>query len=155
MKLSSRNLSDLYNVSLHEAYLLLFTDTLTSNIVISLHDELMLHTMLMFGNYNSLTILLTVWAAFTCSTGINYFFGRSLLNIFYYTKDQQKLLIHKAFVKFYQKYKFILLILSAIPILGRFILLSAGFTKINLLKVLGISAIAKLCYYTYIIYFNL
>lgn len=138
-----------------EAYFLLFTDTLTSNIVISIHDELMLHTMLMFGSYNSLVILLTVSAAFMFSTCINYFFGRILLNIFYYTKDQKKLLRHKSFVKFYQKYSFILLILSAIPILGKFILLSGGFTKINLLKVLGISTIAKLCYYMYIIYFNL
>lgn len=136
-----------------EVYLLLLTDTLTSNIIISVHEELILYTMLMFGSYNKLLILVIVVIASMFATSVNYFFGRILLNIFYYTKDQQKLVRHQLFVQFFQKYSHILLIFTVVHMWGKFILLVAGFTKINFSKVLGITTLAKICYYMYIIYF--
>ena len=134
-----------------EAYSLLFTDSLVSNLVISINRELIIDSMKIFGTYNNLLICIVATIASIIANSINYFFGRILLNIFYFPENEQAVYALKQLVHLYLKYSVIILSLVIVPFWGRFIPLSAGFIKMNFIKVLTISALMKLCYYIYIL----
>ncbi|MCC8398220.1 MAG: DedA family protein [Rickettsia endosymbiont of Labidopullus appendiculatus] len=135
-----------------EAYSLLFTDSLVGNLVISLDSELIVHSMKMFGVYNNLIILIVATIASLVATSINYFFGIMLLRIFYLAKNAQIHTNQQLLSQFFFKYNIFILWFMLIPLWGKFIPLIAGFTKTNFIRVLAISAVIKLCYYTYSIY---
>lgn len=138
-----------------EIYSLLFVDSLVANLAIGFQRELIFHSMKMFGVYNPLIMLLVAVCASMVATTVNYIFGRILLNIFYFSKDEQKLLRHKDIAKFCLKYDVILLSLIIFPFWGSFISLFAGFFRINFLKLLSVGCIVKACYYIMILYTSL
>ncbi|WP_250311910.1 YqaA family protein [Rickettsia endosymbiont of Oedothorax gibbosus] len=135
-----------------EAYSLLFTDSLVGNLVISLDSELIVHSMKMFGVYNNLIIVVVATIASLVATSINYFFGIMLWRIFYFYKNTQIHTNQQLLSQFFFKYNILILWLIFIPLWGKFIPLIAGFTKINFIRVLAISGVIKLCYYSYSIY---
>ncbi len=135
-----------------EAYSLLFTDSLVGNLVISLDSELIVHSMKMFGVYNNLIIVVVATIASLVATSINYFFGIMLLRIFYFSKNAQIHINQQLLSQFFLKYNIFIFWLMLMPLWGRFIPLIAGFTKINFIRVLAISGVIKLCYYSYSIY---
>lgn len=131
-----------------EVYSLLFTDSLVSNLVISLDNELMVHTMKVLGNHNKVPIILTSTAASIFANCINYFLGRVLFNFFYLVKNNVGNRVYDAYSQFIARYYVFALMLSIVPFWGKFIILLTGFTKVNFLRVIGISGLMKLCYYT-------
>ncbi|WP_425362244.1 YqaA family protein [Candidatus Tisiphia endosymbiont of Mystacides longicornis] len=135
-----------------EAYSLLFTDSLVGNLVISLDSELIVYSMKMFGVYNNLIILIVATIASLVATSINYFFGIMLLRVFYLAKNAQIYNNQQLLSQFFFKYNIFILWFMLIPSWGNFIPLIAGFTKTNFIRVLAISGVIKLCYYTYSIY---
>ena len=131
-----------------EVYTLLFTDSLVSNLVISLDRELIFHTMKVFGDHNKVAIVLTSTTASIFANCINYFLGRVLFNFFYLTKNNVGNRVYDAYSQFIARYYVFVLMLSIIPFWGKFIILLTGFTKVNFFRVIGISGLMKLCYYT-------
>ena len=131
-----------------EVYTLLFTDSLVSNLVISLDRELIFHTMKVFGDHNKVAIVLTSTTASIFANCINYFLGRVLFNFFYLTKNNVGNRVYVAYSQFIARYYVFVLMLSIIPFWGKFIILLTGFTKVNFFRVIGISGLMKLCYYT-------
>ena len=131
-----------------EVYTLLFTDSLVSNLVISLDKELIFHTMKVFGDHNKVAIVLTSTTASIFANCINYFLGRVLFNFFYLTKNNMGNRVYDAYSQFIARYHVFVLMLSIIPFWGKFIILLTGFTKVNFFRVIGISGLMKLCYYT-------
>lgn len=135
-----------------EAYSLLFVDSLVSNLVIGFQNELIFHSMKMFGGYNSLIMLLVAVCASLSGHTVNYIFGRIVLNIFYASRNEQNILRHKNLTKLYYKYEIFILFLTAFPFWGCFISLFSGFFKTNFLKFLSICSLAKICYYALTLY---
>ncbi|WP_341787777.1 YqaA family protein [Rickettsia endosymbiont of Cantharis rufa] len=130
-----------------EAYSLLFVDSFVSNLVISFQNELIFHSMKMFGGYNSLIMLLVATCASLSGNTVNYIFGRVVLNIFYTSKNEQNILRLKNLTKLYYKYELFILFLMAFPFWGCFISLFSGFFKTKFLKFLSVGCLAKVCYY--------
>ncbi|MGL4226942.1 MAG: YqaA family protein [Rickettsia sp.] len=130
-----------------EAYSLLFVDSFVSNLVISFQNELIFHSMKMFGGYNSLIMLLVSTCAALSGNTVNYIFGRVVLNIFYTSKNEQNILRHKNLTKLYYKYELFILFLMVFPFWGCFISVFSGFFKTKCLKFLGVGCLAKVCYY--------
>lgn len=132
-----------------EVYTLLFTDSLVSNLAISIDNELIVHTMKVLGDYNKAAVVLTSTAASIFANCINYFLGRVLFNFFYLAKNNVgNRVYYDAYSRFIARYHVFALALSIIPFWGKFIILLTGFTKVNFFRVIGISGLMKLCYYT-------
>ncbi|WP_253307465.1 MULTISPECIES: DedA family protein [unclassified Rickettsia] len=138
-----------------ETYSLLFVDSFVANLAIGFQRELIFHSMKMFGIYNPLMMLLVAVCACLAAITVNYIFGRILLNIFYFSKDEKNILRHKKFAQFCLKYDVILLSLIIFPFWGSFISLFAGFFRINFLKLLSVGCIVKACYYGIVLYTSL
>ena len=60
-----------------EAYSLLFVDSFVSNLVIGFQNELIFHSMKMFGGYNSLIMLLVAICASLSGNVVNYIFWKN------------------------------------------------------------------------------
>ncbi|AFC74805.1 putative membrane protein [Rickettsia parkeri str. Tate's Hell] len=135
-----------------KAYSLLFVDSFVSNLVIGFQNELIFHSMKMFGGYNSLIMLLVAICASLSGNAINYLFGKIVLNIFYASKNTQNILRHKNLTKLYYKYEIFIIFLMAFAFWGSFISLFSGFFKTKFLKFLGIGCLAKACYYALELY---
>ena len=138
-----------------EAYSLLFADSFVSNLVIGFQNELIFHSMKMFGGYNSLIMLLVATCASLSGNAVNYIFGRIVLNIFYASKNEQNILRHKNLAKLYYTYEIFILFLMAFAFWGSFISLFSGFFKTKFLKFLSICSLAKICYYVLTLYYIL
>lgn len=136
-----------------EIYSLLFTDTLVSNLVFSTNEEIILNSMKGFGKYNNLKMLASAEVSAILAINLNYLFGRILYNIFAFSKDSIFHLRYKNFITLISRYSLIFLLLGGLPFWGKFIVLLAGFCRLNLFKVLLICSFAKLCYYVYLLLF--
>jgi len=135
-----------------EAYTLLFTDSLVSNLVISLDSELIAYTMRMLDDYNKAAVVFTATIASIFANCINYFLGRVLFNFFYLAnKNPGNRTHYETYSRFIIRYHVLVLSLSIVPFWGKFIILLAGFTKVNFFRVIGISGLMKLCYYAIIL----
>ncbi len=124
-----------------EAYALLFTDSFFSNLVFSISDELVLYTMRYFGNYDNAAILAVVIAANILAICANYLLGIVLGNILSKPASTLK------FIESLSKYNIIFLPLVVIPFCGKFIPVMAGLFRINFVKTLVVTTLAKACYY--------
>ncbi|WP_347938757.1 YqaA family protein [Rickettsia oklahomensis] len=136
-----------------EAYSLLFIDSFVSNLVICFQNELIFHSMEMFGSYNSLIMLLVATSASLSSNAVNYIFGIIVLNIFYASKNEKNILRYKNLATLYYTYEIFILCLMVFPFWGSLISLSSGFLKTKFLKFLSICSVAKICYYALTLYY--
>lgn len=139
-------------MDLLEAYMLLFTDTLFSNLAFNMATEIAIESMKIFGLYNNYLILLIASSAFAISTCINYALGKICYNILSPLRSEQAgerdININKVRQN---KYASLLLILSPLPLFGNLILLFAGFCKIRIFPVMVIGTSAKFIYYYWLI----
>ena len=135
-------------MDLLEIYTLLFTDTLVSNFAFNFSTELAFHSMKTFGLYNPYLVILVASVAFMASACINYAFGILCHNILMPfksdTKEQSKINPDKIRN---HKYLIVILMLSALPFFGKFIMLFAGFCKVRPLLAISVGSGARLlCY---------
>ncbi len=135
-----------------EAYILLFTDILVSNLVITMDRELIVHTMKILGNYSKVVAVLTATVGAILANVINYFFGRIVFNFFYRNnKNASNRQHYETYSSFIIRYSVFVLTLSIVPFWGKFIILLAGFTKVSFFRVISISGLLKICYYMFIL----
>lgn len=132
-----------------EIYTLLFTDTLVSNFAFNFSTELAFYSMKTFGLYNLYLVILVTSFAFMVSACINYGFGILCYNILMPfkpdAKEQSKINPDKIRN---HKYLIIMLMLSALPFFGKFIMLFAGFCKVRPLFAISVGSGARLIYYS-------
>ncbi|RYE05915.1 MAG: hypothetical protein EOP33_01500 [Rickettsiaceae bacterium] len=135
-----------------ESYLLLFTDSLVGNLAINPKKEFIVHTMNFLGCYDKKYILLITILATIISTLVNYLIGKLLLklSIPYLTADSQKR--NKPVLELLLKYDTIILMLVFLPNYGKFIQVFAVFFGSSFKKILFISMLSKLIYYTVLVY---
>ena len=132
-----------------ESYSLLFTDSLVSNLAINANAEFVIYSMKMFGNYSHWLMIIIASSAFIVAISLNYLLGRLLFNIFKYGAEPRSDLLKLPFLN--SKSIFLILLLSAIPFFGKFIPLFAGLKRLKFMYVIWVCAIAKFCYYGYIL----
>jgi membrane protein YqaA with SNARE-associated domain len=132
-----------------EAYWLLFTDTLVANIFFTFKGEMINKTMYILGKYNNKYIALISALASTIAAMINYIFGIAFYNI--YKSSTDPILKHNYgnMEKLFKGYKILFLIFNIIPILGKFLMMIAGFLRLSISKVFVIIFASRLIYYLY------
>jgi len=137
-------------MNLTEIYLLLFTDTLVSNLAINTSAELVIHSMKIFNSYNPYTIIVVSTISFALASSINYLLGIICHKVLApLANDEIALSQNKIEQIRRSKYFLLLLLLSAAPFFGKFVLVFAGFCRINLILTITIAVFAKLVYYSY------
>ena len=139
-----------------ENYTLLFTDTLTSNLVFIFKSEMALSIMKVFGYYDVWLMVIIASFANICAGVINYIFGITTFKILkspaHNSNDHINQLSQIRINKF-KKSQFIpiFLLLASVPFWGKFVLLFAGFIRLNFVKTIIITSFAKIVYYAYFI----
>ncbi|NRB11572.1 MAG: DedA family protein [Rickettsiaceae bacterium] len=134
-----------------EIYALLFVDTLVSNLAFNINTEIVINSMLVF-DYNKIIIIIVTAMAYFVSILINYLFGKITYNILApISADKEKSQDRMGLIK-NSRFLPLILLISGIPMMGKFVILFAGFCKVRLLMVISFAMIAKLTYYTLLIY---
>jgi membrane protein YqaA with SNARE-associated domain len=136
-----------------EIYLLLFTDSLVSNLAINTSSELVIHSMKVFNSYNPYVIIIISTVAFTVASCINYLFGIICHKILSPLAGEE---VKSAPSRIEQvhHFRYLLLVLSFVPFFGKFIPVFAGFCRINLRLTIIIVFFVKLIYYAYFILYQ-
>jgi membrane protein YqaA with SNARE-associated domain len=130
-----------------EAYWLLFTDILVANIFFTFRGEMVNKTMCMLGGYNKLNIALISAFASTIAGCINYIFGRIFYNIYKSSNDPIMKRNYAVLKGTFSGRKILLLTLNVIPIMGKFLMLTAGFIRLSVMNICVIIFISRLIYY--------
>jgi membrane protein YqaA with SNARE-associated domain len=136
-------------MDLNETYTLLFTDSLVSNFAINFSDELVIHSMKVFGSYNPYLMVLVASFAFLLSACVNYVFGILCYNILkpFQPEEEGASKINPERVRSH-KYLILILMLSAVPFFGKFVMLFAGFCRVPPLLTISIGSASRLIYYS-------
>ena len=142
-------------MNLTEIYLLLFTDTLVSNLAINPSSELVIYSMKVFNSYNPYIIIAITAVSFSIASCINYLLGIICHKILAPLASEEASSSQNKIEQIRRSnYLFLLLVLSAVPFFGKFIIVFAGFCRINLSLTLAIAAFVKLVYYSYFMLFQ-
>ena len=132
-----------------ETYILLFTDTLVSNFAFNISTELAIHSMKIFGLYNSYLIILTASLAFMFAGCINYLLGILCYKILSPLSSREVAGGNINTEKMRRsKYLPLFLMLGGVPFFGKFITLFAGFCKVNPALTITVCTSARFTYYS-------
>lgn len=137
-------------MNLTEMYLLLFTDTLVTNLAINTSAELVIHSMKIFNSYNHYLIILVSTISFAFASSINYLLGLICHKVLAPLTNEDVVSSQNKIEQIRRsRYLLLFLALSAVPFFGKFILVFAGFCRINLSLTIAITVFSKLVYYSY------
>ena len=129
----------------YKSYWLLVKDTWLSNLIFSLYDSTISYTMVCF-DYNiwlvNVCTVISILFAMLC----NYFLGYITYNISYSIKRSKPQNYNKIY-QFVIKYYFLVIIISLLPGLLKFIIFTVGFLRIPIIKAFLIPAIAIVFHY--------
>ena len=141
---------------MNDSYWLLFKDNLLSNFILYLEQEYIVEVIKKW-DYSKFIIILTILCSGIISIILNYTIGLlfyKLIKFLEHKTNKKIIFSHIDYNRnFFIKYLIILLSLSIIPFLGKFIQTTAGFFRINLFKIVFICIIYKMLYYSYIVFF--
>lgn len=132
-----------------EIYLLLFTDSFFSNLSININKELIIYTIKAFIAADNLLVIICATFANIFACIVNYCIGKILFYAINTCSNKNTANGLNQKLHAIAEYKIQLLILSAVPFFGKFIIVVAGFVKIPLRITIYIVAILKFCYYSY------
>lgn len=138
-------------MSLTENFMLIFTDTLIANIVFCFTNELAISTVKIFDHHNVYITIATAIFAFILASIFNYIFGTICFKILKPMQIKREDVKDLTSNTNKNNYSYLILILSAIPFFGKFMMFFAGFAKINFKKALFVTVLSKALYYIYFI----
>lgn len=142
-------------MNLTEIYLLLFTNTLVSNLAINPSSELVIYSMKVFNSYNPYIIIAVTTVSFSIASCINYLLGIICHKILAPLASEEASSSQNKIEQIRRSnYLFLFLVLSAVPFFGKFIVVFAGFCRINLSLTLAIAVFVKIVYYSYFMLFQ-
>ena len=133
-----------------EIYLLLFTDSLVSNFAFNNSTELAIFSMKIFQElYNTYFVVPIATLASAIAFSANYALGIACYKILTPTNTEEPNPEKSKRIESIRKTKLlpILLILSASPFFGKFIILFAGFCRVPFARTIIIGTLAKFVYY--------
>ena len=140
-----------------ELYKLLFTDNFIGNLVVNNDIGHVFHVMLGFDGYlysviSLLDIIIVSVFGYICAISVNYWIGKILLKICILSKNKKIIEKHNNLSIVLLKYDELFLLLSLIPIFGKFVPLIAGFSQLKFTKMIWFCGICDLCYYIVVAY---
>lgn len=136
-------------MTLFETYTLLFIDTLVSNFAFNSSTEMAINAIKIFDSYNTYLVILAASFAFMFSSCINYIFGMACYKILSpLNTEEGESLNDRTKQMRSSPYLPLLLMLSALPFFGKFVMLFAGFCNVRPLQALAISSGSRLAYYS-------
>lgn len=140
----------------NEHYALLFTDSLTSNLVFRFTSEMALNAMKIFAHHDVWMIILVASVANFCAYIINYIFGVVVFRILKPNPsdvDSHAAKLSHERINAFKNSKLIplFLILAGVPFFGKFVLLFAGLIRLDFIKTIIVTSCAKIIYYIYFI----
>lgn len=136
-------------MTIFETYTMLFVDTLVSNFAFNSSTELSIHAMKIFGHYNGYLIIIISSLAFMISSCVNYIFGMACYKILSPLNAKEGAKKDERIKKLRSSpYLPLMLMLSAIPFFGKFVMLFSGFCKIPPIKSITIGSGSRLVYYS-------
>ncbi len=134
-----------------EIYTLLFVDTLVSNLAFIFNTEIFINSMQVFG-YNKVNIIIVATLAYFASILINYFLGKITYNILAPISANKQQSLERMELVRNHRFLPLILLLGGVPMMGKFVILFAGFCRVRLLMVISFAMIAKLTYFMLLIY---
>jgi membrane protein YqaA with SNARE-associated domain len=128
-------------MSIIEAYLFLFFDSMLGRMLIPVHAPYVLHTMMEFGTYSKSMMWIFATLGSILGLGLNYFLGRLLRTI-----PQEPIHFNKLqkWLDLYQTKGCFLLIFSFIPIFGELLSVFSGLVKLPFKKFIPLTMISIL-----------
>lgn len=131
----------------------LFIDQFQTNLVLIPHDSYMLQSILFFDAEPKNTILIISLLAALSAQILNFTLGRVFFTIYLKVKDATLELRFFKLQKIISKYSQILAFSSWLAIIGGFLILLLGFTKVSFKQFITWTSFGYLLYFSYIIYF--
>ncbi|PCJ25776.1 MAG: hypothetical protein COA94_05825 [Rickettsiales bacterium] len=135
-------------MDLPEIYALLFTDTLVSNFAFNASSEMVTASMKIFGTYNPYHVILIASAAFFIVSCVNYLLGIICYKIVIPFNSKEADLSRITNLR-KSRYLIIIMMLSAVPFFGKFVMLFAGFCGVRPGFAIFTGSLAKLVYYSF------
>jgi membrane protein YqaA with SNARE-associated domain len=142
-----------------EFYQLLFTDSFTGNLVVSTNVRYVLNIALSFWGYvcsvaGLFDVIIVSVCGYLCAISINFLIGKILLKICVLSKNHTLIERNNNYSNIVFKYNQLFLLLSLVPIVGRFVPLMAGFFRLKFIEVVWFCGLCDLCYCTAVICLN-
>lgn len=134
-----------------ESYSLLFTDSLIGNLAINPSSEFIIYSMKMFANYNTVAMFTILLCANFVSITLNYYFGKILKKIFNNSAVTKLSDNQKTAKNLFNRYYILFLILSVVPICGKFVQVVAGVFDVKYSRVITTCMLLKAIYYLVIL----
>jgi len=134
-------------------YNLLFIDSFIANIVPNINGEYAIHSMKVFGSYNSLMLIFTALLGSICAISVNYFIGSFLFKITCLFNNENLIKRRDSLLVNCLKHDRLFLLLSLVPGFGKFIILSAGFLGLGFKRTILVCSLYNFCYYIIVVYF--
>lgn len=128
-------------------YLMLFAISFASATLLPSQSELFLGTMIIFGNYNILTLITIASVGNILGSITNYYIGRYLTrfeNTRFVNKNSK---IFKKATALYEKYGKITLFFAWVPVIGDPLTIIGGFFRVNFKQFVIIVSIGKILRY--------
>jgi len=133
-------------MTLNEKYLLVFTDTFSGNLVLSMQEDFAFTVMHKFGHHTSFLWIATMLAIF-CAGIINYLLGYSLYNMFLKDASQATIIRYCNIQSVWRKFYIIPFFLCLVPNIAKFVILFCGVVKFRFLRSLLLLLVFKYVYY--------
>lgn len=136
-------------MNLIEKYVFLFTDTLYSNLVLSVKSELALGIMRYLEQTNLATWLIT-FAAVGISASINYFFGIIAYNIFIKYSIPTVRVRYDNICLLWSRYYLLIMLCCVFHPVAKIIIFFTGFVKFNFARSVAVLLVCKALSYMFI-----
>lgn len=131
-----------------EAYLLLFSDIMFSNLAIINRKEIIFSSINIFKVHNLYLVSLIATLGSYVASLLNYFLGKIFFNLYKYSKDEASGKSYDLLTHYLNKYTFLITLFNIVPIVGNLIPVALGFVKVRLIKILPPILLSNIVYYT-------
>jgi membrane protein YqaA with SNARE-associated domain len=133
-------------MNLNEKYVLVFTDTLYSNLILSTQEDFAFAAMYKFGHHTTFLWEVTILATL-CAGAVNYALGKTAYNMFLKAANQDTTDRYYAIQSIWRKFYLLPFALCLVPSLSKFIILFCGVVNFKFLRSLLLLLIFKYVYY--------
>lgn len=138
-------------MSLSEAYLFLFFDSIMSSMILVPNSIMVFKLMQVFGGYNRALMIIISIAGSAVGSSINYILGRilhSLKQKVDHYKDSDKF---TALAQYSNKRLFVLCVFSFLTLFGVIFTTAAGFLGVNYNRFILLVLVGQCLYYIFVI----
>jgi membrane protein YqaA with SNARE-associated domain len=140
-------------MTLVEAYLFLFFDSIMSVVIFVPNTEMVYKVMKFFPRYTEGYMVVIASIGVVAGSSINYIFGKALHSLKQRINHYEDSIKFKYLTQYVDQKLFWLLVLSLLPVIGSVTTTAAGFFRIKYYKVVLVILLSRIFYY--VVLYNL